>query len=121
MLKSPLNIYIVWHPEFIKGADYANFLYSELCRNYQKPMSRDLGIPVFFRSEPFEKNTPVDINFELADRNAVVILAEDEMFEDDSFSGYFKNLVSRSSSNSRIFPVALKQCCPGCQRAVHSS
>ena len=109
LVKSPLNVYIIWHPQFARGTDYANFLYSEFCRNYQKPLSRGIGIPVFFRSEPFENNKPIDIDFGAADKNAVIVLVEDEIFQDHVFTAYYKKVAGHASANSRIFPVALSR------------
>lgn len=107
--KSPLNIYIVWHPKFPRGIDYANFLYSEFSRNYEKPLSRGIGIPVFFRSELADNGKPLDINFTLANKNAIIVLVDDEMFEDKIWTDYFRKLALSSPKNSRIFPVALSK------------
>ena len=108
-LKSPLNIYIVWHPKFARGIDYANFLYSEFSRNYEKPLSRGIGIPVFFRSELADNGKPPDINFPSANKNAIIVLVDDEMFEDKIWSDYFRKLALSSPKNARIFPVALSK------------
>ena len=109
VLKSPLNVYIVWHPKFATGLNYANFLYSEFSRNCSMPLSRGLGIPVFFRSELTENGNPLDIDFTSADKNAVVVLIDDEMFEDRIWSLFFKRLALDSPPNARIFPVALSK------------
>jgi TIR domain len=108
-LKSPLNIYVVWHPKFSRGMDYANYLYSEFCRDVQKPLSRGIGIPVFFRWQPCNDNKPLPIDFDLASRNAVVVLVDDEMFADDIWTQFFKDIVADKATNKRVFPVALSK------------
>ncbi|MEP6465238.1 MAG: toll/interleukin-1 receptor domain-containing protein [Parafilimonas sp.] len=108
-LKSPLNLYLIWHPNYSRGIDYANFLYSEFCRDYQNPLSRGIGIPVFFRSVLADNNKPLDIDFTLADHNAVIVLVEDEMFEDDIWTQFFKDIASDKALNKRVFPVALSK------------
>lgn len=108
-LKSPLNLYIVWHPNFERGNDYANYLYSEFCRDYQNPLSRGIDIPIFFRSVLVDNNKPLDIDFEDADRNAVIILVDDEMFASDIWTQYFKDVANNEAKNKRIFPVALSK------------
>jgi hypothetical protein len=109
ILKSPLNIYIVWHPNFSRGKDYANYLYSEFCRDFQKPLSRGIGIPVFFRWQSYIENKPLDIDFEQAERNAVIVLVDDEMFEDQIWTQFFKDIATNKAQNKRIFPVALSK------------
>jgi hypothetical protein len=109
ILKSPLNLYIIWHPGFNRGNDYANFLYSEFCRDYHNPLSRGIGIPVFFRAVLINNNKPLDIDFDLADHNAVIILVDDEMFESDIWTEYFKEAANNKAKNKRIFPVALSK------------
>jgi hypothetical protein len=109
MLKNPLNIYIVWHPNYVRGIDYANYLYSELCRDLKNPLSRGTGIPVFFRWQAYVNNLPIAIDFSLAERNAVIVLVDNEMFADDNFSSYFKSIIANDASNKRLFPIALSK------------
>lgn len=45
---SPLTIYVVWHPSFDKGEQVANYLYSSFTRDIYSPLSRGIGIPLFF-------------------------------------------------------------------------
>ena len=108
-LKSPLHLYIIWHPNFKRGIDYANFLYSEFCRDYQKPLSRGIGIPIFFRCVLANNNKPLAIDYDLADRNAVIVLVDDEMFESDVWTQFFKDVTNNRATNKRIFPVALSK------------
>jgi hypothetical protein len=107
--KSPLNIYVVYHPSFTRGVDYANYLFSEFCRDYQKPLSRGPGIPVYIRCEVDESKRPPAIDYSLAYKNAVIVLVDDYMFEDQVWSDYFRELVIDSTGNKRVFPVALSK------------
>jgi hypothetical protein len=106
---APLNIYITWHPDFSRGKDYADFLYAELCRDYKNPLGRGLGIPVFFRWQPYENNKPRNIDFSLAQQNAVIVLVDDEMFADDGWTGFFKEIIADKTVNKRVYPVALSR------------
>ena len=84
-------------------------LYSEFCRDYQSPLTRGIGIPIFFRSVVIDNNKPLNIDFTLADRNAVIVLVEDEMFESDVWTQFFKDVTNDQAENKRIFPVALSK------------
>lgn len=108
-LQSPLNIYIVWHPKFSQGMDYANFLYSEFCRDVQTPLNRGIGIPVFFRWQSYADNKPLPIDFTLASKNAVVVLVDDELFADDAWKPYFTGIIDNAATNKRVYPVALSK------------
>ena len=108
--KSPLNIYVAWHPKFSEGKQYAREIYSTFCRDSKKPLSRGIGIPVFFRSKPVHAtNLPIEIGFKEADRNAIVLLIDDEMFNDVNWSSYIDYLIKNISTNTRIFPVELSK------------
>lgn len=105
-IKYPLNIYIVWHPSFEFGKRIAEDLYSTFCRDYNLPLSRGLNIPVYFRFVKLEKGLPLDINFQDAEKNAVVLLIDEEYFLDESFKTYTKNIVKNIDDNNRVFPLA---------------
>lgn len=49
-LKYPLSLFVVWHPSFAEGKNIANYLYSIFCRDIEEPLSRGLGIQVYYRS-----------------------------------------------------------------------
>lgn len=105
---SPLNIYVAWHPNFLDGKKYANEIYSTFCRDAKLPLSRGIGIPVFFRSKHNPStNVPIEINFAEAERNAIVLLMDDEMFNDENWSYYIDYILENVSSNTKIFPVEL--------------
>lgn len=106
--KSPLNIYVAWHPKFTQGKDYANEIYSIFCRDSKKPLSRGIGIPVFFRSKHDPTtNLPIEIDFKEADRNAIILLLDDEMFNDENWCNYIDYILKNISANTRVFPVEL--------------
>lgn len=105
-IKYPLNIYIVWHPDFEFGKRIAEDLYSTFCRDYNLPLSRGLNIPVYFRFVKLENGLPLDINFQDAERNAVVLLIDGEYLLDKSFITFTKNIVENIDDNNRVFPLA---------------
>ncbi len=106
--KSPLNIYVLWHPKFKDGQEYAKNIYNLLCRDSSNPLSRGIGIPVFYRSSyPENEIYPIQINFNEAKRNAIIVLVSDEMFNDPSWGVYIYDLHTNLSDTIRIYPVAL--------------
>ena len=104
---SPLNLYIVWHPAFQKGVEVAEYLYASFTRDIESPLSRSIGIPVYFRSNP-ERNSciPRAIDLNQSDYNCIVLLIDDEMFNDDSWNIFVKKLIPKRNASTRIFPVA---------------
>jgi hypothetical protein len=108
MYKSPLQIYVVWHPDYKLGQNIANKIYSQFNRNIDEPLSRGIGIPVFFRSHPVEGGEPIKINLKEAEVNAIVFLIDDKMIV--NWRSYVKGVTSQieeSEGNNRIFPIAL--------------
>lgn len=108
--KSPLTIYVVWHPGFTDGIQYANLIYKTFCRDANNPLARNIGIPVYFRSAtgPGE-SVPIPIAFEESDKNAVVLLIDDTLFNDLEWDKYVQSLLAGLSETNRIYPVALSQ------------
>ncbi|HMU46124.1 MAG TPA: toll/interleukin-1 receptor domain-containing protein [Chitinophagaceae bacterium] len=105
-LKYPLSIFVVWHPSFAHGKEIANKLYSTFCRDIEEPLSRGLGIPVYYRSVSVDK-APISINTENANRNAIVLLIDQNYMIDDTFRAYTEGLAGLVDDNTRVYPVAL--------------
>ena len=105
-LKYPLSIFIVWHPKFTEGKAIANNLYSTFCRDIEQPLSRGLGIPVYYRSVSKE-NIPITIDTNNATRNAIVLLVDQKYFIDENFRKYTEELCKLVDEHTRIYPVAL--------------
>ena len=79
--KSPLIVYVLWHPEYAEGALLAHKLFSVFSRNVDDPFARTPGIPVYFRScsATPDAHVPGQIPFEEADYTAIVVLVDDHM------------------------------------------
>ena len=108
--KSPLTLYVVWHPQSNKGKLYADELYKTFCRDTGSPLSRALGIPVLFRSTVLENNVPAPIDTTESGRNAILLLIDEEMFMDAAWFDYVQNLLDKEDGNTvRVFPVALSK------------
>lgn len=107
--KSPLTAYVIWHPAYEQGEKFANAIYSTFCRDIAYPLSRGINIPVFYRSEFFEDNTPIEIPYNESDRNAIIILVDEKMFEDNNWRKYIRGIAKNKPDNTRLFPIALSQ------------
>jgi hypothetical protein len=108
--KSPLTLYVVWHPRNELGLAFGEAIYKAFCRDAESPLMRSLGIPVQFRFVPQDgRNTPIDIPVGESDHNAIILLADDELFEDDNWQPYIENLLEKQKNDphTRIFPVAM--------------
>jgi len=108
--QSPLHTYVIWHPKFKNGEVFAKRIYSLLCRDSSNPLSRGIGIPVFYRSSyPSGGDKPIPIEFKESKRNALIVLIDDEMFNDDAWGVYISELLAKVDNKTRIFPVALSK------------
>jgi|GEM_PF-933272 hypothetical protein len=105
-LKSPLSLFVVWHPKFLEGKAIANKLYSAFCRDIAEPLSRGLGIPVYYRSASFDK-MPIPVETNNSVRNAIVLLIDLQYIVDTDFRTYTESLARLVDDDTRIYPVAL--------------
>ena len=107
-----LIVYIVWHPEYKEGQKHAEFLYSLLTRNVKQPVSRGLGIPVFFRNVVSRvTGLPLAIKLDDAQQSAVVVLVDDAMVaSEDGWNSYLQGLwrqTKDAASPHRLYPVSM--------------
>lgn len=105
-MKYPLSLYVVWHPKFTEGKTIANNLYSIFCRDVEQPLSRGLGIPVYYRSVS-DDGTPIPIDTGNAKRNAIILLVDQQYMIDENFRAYTEALTKLLDDNTRIYPIAL--------------
>lgn len=111
-MKNPLNIYVLWHNEFTDGEKYANLIYSTFTRKIDEPLSRGIGIPVYFRSVYSENNQPLLIELNKAQNNVIIALIDDNMVDCDNWATYLNDLNSKINilGNSHILlPVAISR------------
>ncbi|MFM7021338.1 MAG: toll/interleukin-1 receptor domain-containing protein [Flavobacteriales bacterium] len=111
--KTPLSVFIVWHPDYLEGQQMADFLYSILCRDSSKPLIRSMGIPVYFRSAKAEnKNQPIAIDFAESEFTAVIALVSDEFVVDKEYGNYLNKVFDECNSLSdkrRVYPIAISK------------
>jgi hypothetical protein len=107
-LKYPLSLFVVWHPNFIESKAIANKIYSIFCRDIEEPLSRGLGVPVYYRST-FNDKMPIPIETTNSSRNAIILLVDHHYMVDDGFREYTSLLVHLVDDNTRLYPVALCQ------------
>jgi len=111
--KTPLAIYIIWHPDFLDGKEIADFLYKALCRNSEKPLIRSIGVPVYFRSRNEQgKNTPKDIDFDESEYTAIIPLVSAEFVNSKEYGNYLDKMLDScdlEKRTRRVYPVALSK------------
>jgi hypothetical protein len=110
--KSPLTLYVLWHPDYSAGALLADKLFKGFSRNVDDPFARTPGIPVYFRSAPAGANSklPRTIPFEESDYTAIIVLVDDRMVIGDEWNTYVTELdkvAAASPGKIRLFPVAV--------------
>lgn len=111
--KSPLNIYVVWHPDFKDGKRYADLIYKTFNRDTEFALGRNLNIPVFYRSEPNpEYKAPIPIPYKEADSNAVIALLDDEIYISDGWERYIELEILEKIYEDplcRLYPIAFSK------------
>jgi hypothetical protein len=105
---------VVWHPSFAGGQKLAQFLYDQLTRDSQQPVSRGIGIQVYFRTATPGADLPEPIPLDQASHTAVVVLVDDEMVaaRPIGWDRYVADLWQQThvvASPHRLLPVMLTQ------------
>jgi hypothetical protein len=80
--KSPLSIYVLWHPEFKEGTNYAESIYNTFSGENGNVTHAKYDIPVHYRTLPFKNETFAKIPFSESKKNALVILVDEYIFLD---------------------------------------
>ena len=113
-LIQPLIVYVLWHPAFADGEKLAKQIYSSFSRDIHNPLSRGIGIPVYFRNilDLEKKNShPFGIDLDKAQRTAVVLMVDDNMVVDKDWREAVKcvnHLMKQQKKSSHIlYPVAV--------------
>jgi CRP-like cAMP-binding protein len=106
-----LTVYVVWHPDYQEGQALADYIYSRLTRDVKQPISRGLGIPVFFRNTLLpEREAPLEIDLDDAQHSAVVVLVDDNMVVSESWEEYVADLWQQMQVPDcphRLYPVSV--------------
>ena len=108
MSHTPLVIYVLWHPAADEAAVLASEVYRWFHASSDDLLRSGMGVPVFFRSKAGDeaRGMPRPIQFDEADCNIVVVLAEQQMVADPSWAAYLTEIGDRPA-NLCVVPVAL--------------
>tara|TARA_R110002020_G_scaffold185364_2_gene382921 strand:- start:369 stop:1547 length:1179 start_codon:yes stop_codon:yes gene_type:complete len=104
--KSPLSIYVLWHPEFKEGKYYAESIYNTFSGENGNLTHSKYDIPVHFRTLPYKNETFAKISFNASQKNALVILVDEHMFNDSNWTQAIDNLLQSKPANARVFPIS---------------
>jgi hypothetical protein len=100
----PLSVYFVWHPEDATTVDpIIQHCASLLSRDIDKPFSRSMNLPIFYRTTTKEE-VPTQIEI-LSKKAVIVIFAGQNLVADDNWVTYIEGIPV--SENVNIIPIAL--------------
>ena len=100
-----LAVHVVWHPKWDRGRKVAERIYATFDRDLGDPLSRGLGIPVYFRGTA-ALGGPVPPQVDGADRVAVVVLLSGQMTaEAEAWAKYLRPMVEAAAGSERRLMV----------------
>lgn len=107
--RTPIVIYVIWHPESAEAAKLATEIYRWFHVSSDDLLRSGMGVPVFFRSERCQPDSaePRAIQLSEAECNVVVVLAESHLVADSVWAEYVQRIGADQSGNKTIVPVAL--------------
>lgn len=99
----PLSVIFVWHPADANTVfPIVEHCFSQLSRDVNKPFSRSMNLPIFFRTT-FIKGVPTKIDFE-SDKTIIFVFVSKE-FVDELWIDYIKAIPE--SDNITVIPIAI--------------
>lgn len=107
-----LNVYVVWHPDAdSRCRPLAAALYKCLNRDPDKPFSRGIGIPTYFRcvAGP-DREVPLAIDLDGAEHTVILVLVEEHLVFVEPWADYVADLfiqAETSAGKHLVVPVAL--------------
>ena len=107
--KNPLSIYVVWHPKFEEGQQYAQSIYNIFSGENGNVAHAKYDIPVSYRSLPHVNEMFAKIPFTEAKLNAVILLVDQHMFNDADWRTSINDLLKDIPANTRVFPISFSR------------
>ncbi len=81
-------MFVVWHPSFKDGQEYADLIFSEFKRDVKAPLARGMNIPVYFRYL-----TPLlEIPFDQYEFTVTVALIDSAFVIDNDYKQYLVSI-----------------------------
>ena len=112
--RAPFMLYVVWHPDYVKGAAIAQRLNHHFGANRYRNIVGGVGVSVLFRSTNAPGSTkPLPIEWDDADTTAVVVLIDNLLARDHAWTQYVQVLVGAAENRglgARVFPVTMETC-----------
>lgn len=101
----PLSVVFVWHPADINIiTPIVEYCFSQLSRDVNKPFSRSMNLPIFFRTTS-KKDVPHIIDIP-SDKTIIFVFVSKE-FADTSWTNYIKDM--RKDDNVHVVPIAMEK------------
>ena len=108
----PFTLYVVWHPDFTRGDNIGNLLLDRFGSHRYRYVSGGDSVRVIFRNAAAPGSLePLPIDWNSAGTTAVVVLLDNTLIENASWSHYVRILAEqaeRSGFGTRVIPVAME-------------
>jgi hypothetical protein len=104
--KSPLSIFVLWHPEFKEGKEYAQNIFNTYSGENGNLTHAKYDIPVHYRTLPYNNQTFAEIPFSESDKNALILLVDEHMFNDSNWTGAIDKILKSKPAKTRVFPIS---------------
>lgn len=102
--KQPLAVYFVWHPaDDITVSPLVEYCFDRFQRDTKKPFSRNLNLPVFFRTSS-NNHIPIPIASK-AEKTVVICFSNKHVTGDANWRGYFDTF--KDVNNQHVIAVAI--------------
>lgn len=110
--RPPFMLYVVWHPSYTKGVSIAEGLRRRFGADRYRNITGGAGVTILFRNTAAPgQSMPSPVDWDDAATTAVVVMIDNSLTNDSSWTQYVRNLSEDAESkglDARVFPVAME-------------
>lgn len=107
--KSPLSIYVLWHPDFKQGKEYAKNIYNTYSGGNGNLTHAKFDIPVHYRTNSRNTDNFKEIPFSESEKNALILFVDDNMIDDNKWNAEIEKILKSKTSNTRVIPISFSK------------
>ena len=112
-MKVPLCLYVIKHPDFSSGLEYAQNFYSDIDRDIDHQTIKKSSVTVFYTDSNDNLDNQLDIDYQIAQKTAILVFVDNNIALDRDY-GWKQYLIKlynlqKNNKDIRVFFVAVQK------------
>ena len=85
---TPLKVFVMWHPDYIAGGEYAKKIYNVFSRDEKDFAANNIGIPIYFYTTPQLDQQYFNHVYSTTEKIVFVLLINGDMVQDKNWKNF---------------------------------